>query len=62
MLTALPDDYDPEKVTPRTSRMTKDTKDENIDGPSIAHLYRVSYKTPHKAIVIIIYSNLAIAI
>jgi hypothetical protein len=42
VLTALPEDYDPDKVTPMTSRMTKNTKSEE-DGPSTAHLYRVSY-------------------
>ncbi len=42
VLIALTDDYDPDKVTPMTSRMTKITKSEE-DGPSTAHLYRVSY-------------------
>lgn len=42
VLTALPEDYDADKVTPMTSRMTKNTKSEE-DGPSTAHLYRVSY-------------------
>ena len=49
LLTALPEDYDPDKVTPMTSRMTKETKED--EAPSIAHLYRVSYKSPHKPIV-----------
>ena len=42
VLTALPEDNDPDKVTPMTSRMTKDIKTED-DGPITAHLYRVSY-------------------
>lgn len=50
VLTALPEDYDADKVTPMTSRMTKNTKSEE-DGPSTAHLYRVSYLSPHKPIV-----------
>ena len=37
VLTALPEDYDADKVTPMTSRMTKNTKSEE-DGPSTAQV------------------------
>jgi hypothetical protein len=50
LLTALPEDYVPYKVTPMTSRLTKNTKEEE-EAPSKAHLYRVSYQSPYKPIV-----------